>query len=58
MAAPVLMPRVYGVPLPQPEVLPEKFREIVEHYRAHPAGAFAMRIFDEHGVPTKDELSN
>jgi glutathione S-transferase len=44
LAAPVLMPPIYGVPLPQPEVLPEGTAQLVRRAREHPAGAFAMRV--------------
>ncbi|MBK7585517.1 MAG: hypothetical protein IPI67_35695 [Myxococcales bacterium] len=48
MAAALTCPRNYGVPLPTPDELPEPVRALVASYRAHPAGAFALRMFDEH----------
>ena len=39
LAAAVLMPPEYGVPLPQPEVLPATMAAVVLELRAHPAGA-------------------
>jgi glutathione S-transferase len=47
LAAPLLMPPEYGVPLPQPEELPAAMAPTVRELRAHPAGAFAMRMFRE-----------
>ncbi len=45
LAASVLMPPEYGVPLPQPEELPEPMAASVREFRAHPAGAHAMAMF-------------
>ncbi len=45
LAAPVVMPAEYGVPLPQPEELPVKTAAMVREFRAHPAGAYALRMF-------------
>lgn len=47
LAAAVLMPPEYGVALPQPSELPSPMRARVERWRAHPAGAFALRMFRE-----------
>ena len=47
LAAAVLMPPEYGVPLPQPEVLPSGMATKVEELRAHPAGVHALRMFRE-----------
>jgi glutathione S-transferase len=46
-AAAVLLPVQYGTPLPQPPDLPDALRRGVEEFRAHPAGAFALRLFAE-----------
>jgi glutathione S-transferase len=48
LCAPVLVPSVYGVALPQPEVLDEPTAALVERARAHPAGAFALRVIADH----------
>jgi glutathione S-transferase len=48
MAAAVLFPPEYGVPLPQPPELAPRTAALVERARAHPAGAHAMRMFAEH----------
>jgi glutathione S-transferase len=45
LAASVLMPPEYGVPLPQPEELPEPMAATVRELRAHHAGAHAMAMF-------------
>jgi glutathione S-transferase len=47
LAAPVLIPRQYGVPLPAVEELPHGMAAGVRAFRAHPAGAFACRLFAE-----------
>jgi glutathione S-transferase len=45
LAAAVLMPPEYGVPLPQPEELPVAMAATVRELRAHPAGEHALRMF-------------
>ena len=45
LAASVLMPPEYGVPLPQPDELPASAAEVVRELRGHPAGAHAMAMF-------------
>jgi glutathione S-transferase len=51
LAASVLMPPEYGVPLPPPDMLPAPMAARVGGWRDHPAGAFAMRMFrDERRV--------
>jgi glutathione S-transferase len=45
LAAPVLVPPQYGVPLPQPDELPPDMAAGVRAFRAHPAGAFGLRLF-------------
>ncbi len=45
LAAPLLMPPEYGVPLPQPEELPAAMAKTVGELRAHPAGAHALEMF-------------
>ena len=47
LAASVLMPPQYGVPLPQPGELPPRTAAVVRELREHPAGAHAMRMFRE-----------
>jgi glutathione S-transferase len=47
LAASVLMPPEYGVPLPQPEELPTRMATKVNELRSHPAGEFALRMFRE-----------
>jgi len=52
LAAPVLMPPEYGVPLPRPQELPAATASVVRELRSHPAGAHAMRMFrEERAVP-------
>ena len=45
LAAAVLMPPGYGVPLPQPDELPAGMAGVVRELRAHPAGAHALAMF-------------
>jgi glutathione S-transferase len=45
LAAPMLVPLEYGVPLPQPDVLPEHMADVVRELRAHPAGRHASSMF-------------
>ena len=47
LSAAVTVPPEYGVSLPQPDNLPEPVASAVRAFRAHPAGAFALRIFRE-----------
>jgi glutathione S-transferase len=45
LAAAVVLPPVYGVPLPQPDVLPRRTAALVERARDHPAGRYALGLF-------------
>lgn len=56
LAAPLVMPSTYGVPLPQPEVLPPALAKLVERAREHPAGAYALALFAEHRVGTPSRV--
>ncbi|HEU4737678.1 MAG TPA: glutathione S-transferase family protein [Solirubrobacterales bacterium] len=47
LAASVLMPPEYAIPLPQPDELPPAMGAKVNEFRAHPAGAFALKLFRE-----------
>jgi len=47
LAASVLMPPEYGVPLPQPEELPSPMAAKINAFRAHPAGEHALKVFRE-----------
>jgi glutathione S-transferase len=49
LCAPVLVPSIYGVPLPQPDVLAPGTAALVERARAHPAGKYALRMIAERG---------
>ena len=51
LAAPVVIPRRYGVTLPQPELLDEPTARLVARGRAHPAGEFALRMVAEQRGP-------
>jgi glutathione S-transferase len=45
LAAAVLMPPEYGVPLPQPDELPAAMAATVRELRAHPAGLHGLKMF-------------
>jgi glutathione S-transferase len=45
LSASVVVPPVYGVPLPQPEVLPAPTAALVERAREHAAGRYALALF-------------
>jgi glutathione S-transferase len=45
LAAAVLVPPEYGVRLPQPGELPAPLARDIEGFRAHPAGAYALKLF-------------
>jgi glutathione S-transferase len=48
LSAPLVVPPVYGVRLPQPELLPAGMAALVGSFRAHPAGEYALRLFASH----------
>jgi glutathione S-transferase len=45
LAAAVVAPTSYGVPLPQPEALSGATASLVRRAREHPAGRFALKLF-------------
>jgi glutathione S-transferase len=47
-AAPVLLPAKYGGPIPPYEQMPAAIQSAVSEMRAHPAGAYALRIYKEY----------
>lgn len=51
LAAAVLMPEGYGVPLPSPEELPAPMAARMRGWRDHPAGQHALRMFAEERRP-------
>jgi glutathione S-transferase len=53
LAAPVLMPSNYGVPLPQPAELPLYAAGVVRELRVHPAGVHALAMFDTERYSSK-----
>ena len=48
LSAAVVVPPVYGVPLPQPDILPPDTAAFIERVREHPAGRYALTLFAEH----------
>jgi hypothetical protein len=42
------MPDQYGIPLPKLHELPAAWAEDIADLRAHPAGAFALRMFADY----------
>jgi glutathione S-transferase len=47
LAGALLMPPQWGIPLPQPDELPPVAAAKVRAMREHPAGQFALRMFEE-----------
>ena len=47
LSAPILLPAGYGAPLPPPEALPDAYAREVRRFRAHPAGVFALRLYEQ-----------
>ncbi|MGP0100588.1 MAG: glutathione S-transferase family protein [Solirubrobacteraceae bacterium] len=47
LSASVLVPPIYGVPLPQPDVLAPQTAALVERAREHPAGRHALALIAE-----------
>jgi hypothetical protein len=48
MMAPLLLPSMYGIPLPAPEQIRAEAVEVVHAMRARPAGRFASRLIEQH----------
>jgi glutathione S-transferase len=48
LSAPLIVPPAYGIPLPQPDILPPAMAALVERVREHPAGRYALMLFAEH----------
>jgi glutathione S-transferase len=48
LSASIIVPPVYGVALPQPDVLAPDTAALVERAREHPAGRFALALFTRH----------
>ncbi len=48
LSAPLVVPPEYGVPLPQPDILPPSMAALVERAREHPAGRYALALFAGH----------
>ena len=46
LSASVIVPPVYGTPLPQPDVLPPHIAALVNRAREHPAGRYALSLYD------------
>ncbi len=47
LAAPITLPSQYGSKLPPFEAVPDEYRTLVERFRQHPAGAFALKLYGE-----------
>ncbi len=48
LAAPVVLPRDYGAPLPSLTDLSPELLALIEEFRTSPAGAFAQRMYRDH----------
>jgi glutathione S-transferase len=46
LSAAVIVPPVYGVQLPQPQLMAQRTAALVQRARAHPAGAYALSLYD------------
>ena len=57
LAAAVVVPPEYSVPLPQPADLPVPVRDDIERFRAHPAGAYALGLFERHRLDARERAS-
>lgn len=47
LSAAVIIPPVYGVPLPQPDVLAPETATLIRRFRDHPAGRYALGLFEQ-----------
>jgi glutathione S-transferase len=47
LAAPIVLPPVYGAELPPFERLDAATKQLIDRGRSHPAGSFALRLYDE-----------
>ncbi len=56
LSAPVVVPAIYGVRLPEIDALPPAMSEIVSRFRAHPAGRYALRLVTEQRLATVAQL--
>ncbi len=48
LSAPLTVPPTYGIPLPQPDILPPEMTALVQRAREHPAGRYALMLYEEH----------
>jgi glutathione S-transferase len=53
LAAPVLLPPEYGVPMPSLDDAPPALRDQMLRFRSTPAGAFALRMYADHRSVSK-----
>lgn len=51
LSAPLVIPERYGIPMPRLDELSPQLREQIETFRAHPAGQFALKLFEERPDP-------
>jgi glutathione S-transferase len=55
-AAPVVLPAGYGGPMPSFDEMPSEVQVVVTEMRSHPAGAFALRIYEEQRYRVDDKV--
>lgn len=48
LSASIVVPPMYGVPLPQPDVLTSGMAVLVQRAREHPAGRYALTLYAQH----------
>ncbi len=56
LSASVLSPQQYGVPLPTLEEFPDSMAEDIREFRAHPAGKFALRMYETERTGNKKRV--
>jgi glutathione S-transferase len=56
-AAPVVLPAGYGGPIPSFEQMPAEVQAVVTEMRSHPAGVFALRIYQDYRCRPGAEIS-
>ena len=56
LSAPILLPTEYGRRLPALEELPSPMRDVVQRWRARPAGQFVLRLYRENRPERSPDL--
>jgi len=56
-AAPVVLPTGFGGPMPSFDEMPSEVQALVMEMRSHPAGSFALRIYEEERYRSRCQAS-